>query len=130
MWRRNERSDIGEAGYFLTDALVGLFVLASVTGSLMVAFGLAKVTANRADQTAKALVIAKACIEEGGFEGHERIFTIGRVDYRQMRSVEVQKGGEKDAVQLIQIACTVEWIERNAPASIRLERIEAGARST
>jgi hypothetical protein len=120
----------GEAGYFLTDALVGLFVVASVAGSLLGAFGLARSTADRAEQASKALVIARSCIEENSLEAGSHQFTVDGVDYRQVRLVEALEMGKEDVVELVRVSCATQWTERSSPREVRLKRLETRAKKS
>jgi hypothetical protein len=124
MSRSRSQTKDGEAGYFLTDAVVGLFVLASVAGSLMGAFGLARSFAERAEHSAKALVVAKACIEENSFAEGEWTFDLDGVDYVRLRSFEDVERDKKSKVRLVQILCAVRWRERGGPREVQLERID------
>jgi hypothetical protein len=124
------RSDDSEAGYFLTDAVVGLFVLASVAGSLMGAFALARSFADRAEHSAKALVVAKSCIEESGSAAGQQTFDLGGVAYARVRSAEDVERDEKSKVRLVRVRCAVRWMERGGPREVRLERIDIGPQAS
>jgi hypothetical protein len=125
MQRSEEDVSTDEAGYFLVDALVGLFVLASVTGSLLAAFGLGRVMATRAEHMSKALVMAKSCVEESGFEQKQQTIEIDELRYLEIRTVETIERKSRHVVELVRIECAIQWSERGAPHEVQLERIEA-----
>jgi hypothetical protein len=127
MSRSRIASSTGEAGYFMADAVVGLFVLASVAASLMGAFGLSKALASRAEHTAKGLVVARSCIEEQVLEERGRTLVLDGLEYGELRSLQVLEVRKDDVAELVRISCVVKWTETGSPREIRLERVEVRA---
>lgn len=130
MSRSRPQPGDGEAGYFLTDAVVGLFVLASVAGSLMGAFALARSFADRAEHSVRALIVARSCIEDSGAVEGQRIFDLDGVDYARLRSIENVERDEKSRAKLVRVVCAVRWMERGGPREVRLERVKIRPQAT
>jgi hypothetical protein len=122
------RSTDTEDGYFLTDAVVGLFVLASVAGGLMAAFGTANSMAGRAERTAQALVIVRSCLERPGFDvGFKRVLLEG-IEFRETRTVDPVASENANVLELVKIVCATRWSAGPSEHEVRLERIETRAR--
>jgi hypothetical protein len=129
MLRSEQVQSTGEAGYFLTDAIVGLFVLAALAASLMSAFALARSLGDRADHSAAALVVARSCLEEGAFTPGAADLELNGVTYSKSSSSELIEQENAQAVELVRIACVVGWMDRAVSREVRLERVEVRARS-
>jgi hypothetical protein len=128
MQRSEGTATASESGFFLTDALVGLFVLASVAGGLLAAFGLARSVSEKAEHMAKALVIAKSCIEEKKQEIGSTLIQLGNSEFRRLRVMELMSSGENDVVELVRITCAASWTDRDLVQEVRLQRLEARAK--
>jgi hypothetical protein len=114
-----------ERGFVLTDALVGLFVLAAASASFASAFGLAGRQAQLANTSASALLIAKQCIEDRAGESGAAIRVVDGRQYNQRRSKTDRPPDERGRVVLRDTLCVVSWISNQTGVrEVRLERVD------
>ncbi len=128
--RQSKRATDGEGGFFLTDVIVGLVILASVSGSLMAAFNLARQNSEQASRAMLALGAVKICLDDGSQRIGSTSMKIGDAQFETVRSVEVLKGAESDVVQLVRISCVAQWVQRGRMREVVLARVEPRAKAS
>jgi len=78
-----------ERGFMLTDAIVALFVLSSVSVSLVAGFRLASGEAHASATMASALLVGQACMEMTGIRSETSVVPSKSGDFTQQRGVTV-----------------------------------------
>lgn len=120
-----------ERGFMLTDAIVALFVLSSVSVSLVAGFRLASGEAHASATMASALLVGQACMEMTGIRSETSVVPSKSGDFTQQRGVTVIPKEAAQLVQLVRIRCVVSWsVGQENKRALVLERVDVAQNPT
>jgi len=120
-----------ERGFMLTDAIVALFILSSVSVSLVAGFRLASGEAHASATMASALLVGQGCMEMTGNRSETSVVPSKSGNFTQQRSVALMPKEAAQLVQLVRIRCVVSWsVGQDNKRAFVLERIDVAQNPT
>lgn len=109
-----------DRGFIIADAVVALTILSLLLTALMGINGNSQTAAQRAKARLTATLIAQAVTEDRSIREPQGTIVVDRIPYTWTRSIETERSGQNDIVELQDTDVTVEWQVKTGQSQVEL----------